>query len=93
MRTINTEISNCGLIYNIHYNLSEVKVYGIDWGITIPIDELREFVAIFPELNWEDGEFIHNLKGKYIRLTYDENFEIYSISHIVKNLTYIVKRS
>ena len=47
----------------------------------------------FPELDWEDGEFIHNLKGKYVKLAYDKNFEIYSISHIVKDLTYMVKRS
>ena len=61
-------------------------------GITIPIDRLNEFTDIFPELDWENGEFIHNLKGKYIRLAYDENFEIYSISHIVKDLTYMVKK-
>ena len=85
MRTINTEIVDCGLIYNAHY--------GTSWGITIPIDRLNKFVNIFPELDWENGEFIHNLKGKYIRITYDENFEIYSISHIVKNLSYMVKRS
>lgn len=93
MRTINTEIINCGLVYNAHYNTSEVKVYGDAWGITIPIDRLREFVNIFPEIDWENGEFIHNLKGKYIRITYDENFEIYSISHIIKNLAYVIKRS
>lgn len=93
MRIINTEIIDCGLIYNAHDNSSEVKVYGTAWSITIPIDRLNEFTDIFPELDWEGGEFIHNLKGKYVRLAYDKNFEIYSISHIVKDLTYMVKRS
>ena len=93
MNTMNTEIVDCGLIYNAHYNMSEVKVYGNAWIITIPIDRLNEFVNIFPEFDWENGAFIHSLKGQYIRITYDENFEIYSISHIVKDLSYIVKRS
>lgn len=93
MNTMNTEIIDCGLIYNAHYNMSEIKVYGNAWRITIPIDRLNEFTDIFPELDWGNGEFIHNLKGKYVRLAYDKNFEIYSISHIVKDLTYMVKRS
>ena len=47
MNTINTEIIDCGLIYNAHYNISEVKVYGTAWGITIPLDRLNEFTDIF----------------------------------------------
>lgn len=61
MNTMNTEIIDCGLIYNAHYNMSEVKVYCNNCRITIPIDRLNEFTDIFPELDWEDGEFIHNL--------------------------------
>ena len=38
MNTINTEIIDCGLIYNAHYNLSAVKAYGTAWAITIPRD-------------------------------------------------------
>lgn len=42
---------------------------------------------------WKNGEFNPNSQGKYIRLTYNENFELYLISHIAKDLIYMVKRS
>ena len=88
----NTIIERCGMRYIAHYRRAKIKVYGDCWGITIPIDRLDEFINIFPEMNWEDGLFLEDLNGKYIRIVYDLSFNIIALRHIIKDIDYMVKK-
>lgn len=90
--TTNYEIMECGLKYIGHYNQSVVKVYGTSWVIEIPINRMREFTDLFPDINWKDGEFLHKLIGRYVRVTTDDNSKIVSISHITKDIHYLIDK-
>ena len=87
----NSQIEKCGIKYIGHYNYAEIKVYGDCWGVTIPINRLRDFTNIFPNKNWEDGLFLEDLKGEFIRIVYDENNNIIALRHIIKDIDYMVK--
>ena len=92
MSTHNSQIKRCGIKYTAHYNIYSISCYGDSWGIEIPINRLNEFTYIFPEFDWEDGTFLEDIKGTYIRISYDKNFKIISLQHIVKDLTYEVNK-
>lgn len=86
----NTQIEKCGIRYIGHYNCSEIKIYGDCWGIVIPSNRLRDFTNIFPHKKWEDGLFLEELKGEYLRIVYDENSNIVALRHIIKDIDYMV---
>ena len=90
--TMNYEIMECGLRYLGHYNRSVIKVCGASWGIEIPISRIGEFTELFPDINWEDGEFLHKLIGRYVRVTSDDCGKIVSISHITKDIHYLIDK-
>ena len=87
----NTQIEKCGIKYIGHYNYSEIKIYGDCWGVTIPTNRLRYFTDIFPNKNWEDGLFLEELKGEYLRIVYDENNNIVALKNIIRDIDYMVK--
>ena len=91
--TYNDQILRCGIEYIAHYDKSYIRCIGTSWSIDIPQNRLRDFISIFPEYNWEDGIFLDDLKGTYVRVTYNSDFNIVSLKHIVKNLTYEVLKS
>ena len=86
----NSQIEKCGIKYIGHYNYSEIKVYGDCWGVTIPIKRVRDFTNIFPNKHWEDGLFLEELNGEYLRIVYDKNNNIVALRHIVKDIDYMV---
>ena len=90
MRTINTQIQRAGLKYVGGINEFYVELLGISLDVKIPLERLNDFVKLFPELNWEEGCFIQDVVGKYLRVTYDEEFNLYSLHHIIKNIDYMV---
>lgn len=90
MREYNDEIQECGLRYIAHYNYTQIVLFGKHFTFDIPPDRLYEFIQIFPDMKWEDGEFLHRLKGKYIRVVENDEGEIYSFKHIIDNIEYIV---
>ena len=87
----NTQIEKCGIKYIGHYNYSEIKIYGDCWGVTIPTNRLRYFTDIFPNKNWEDGLFLEELNGEYLRIVYDENNNIVALKNIIRDIDYMVK--
>lgn len=87
----NTQIDKCGIKYIGHYNYAEIKIYGDCWGITIPTNRLRDLTNIFPNKNWENGLFLEELKGEYLRLVHDENSNIIALRNIIKDIDYMVK--
>lgn len=89
-KTINDKIKQIGLKYCGHYNTSKIQVVGTTWRLDIPTNKIGEFTRLFPDVNGEDGEFIECLKGRYIRVTYDENMVLHSLHHIVKDIDYII---
>lgn len=88
--TINDEIKRIGIRFIGHYNKTEIKVEGTNWHIIVPPNRVRAFCKLFPDVDWENGQYIHTLKGRYVRVTFDEDSKIYSIQHIVKDLEYYV---
>jgi len=89
MRTINTQVQRAGLKYVGGINECYIQLSGISLDVKIPLDRLDEFVELFPELNWKVGCFIQDIVGKYIRVTFDEDFNVYSLHHIIKNIDYM----
>lgn len=83
-RTFNDEIKKAGIKYLGHYNKTYIEIIGSSWRIEVPQRRLGEFTRLFPEINWEDGAFLEDITGIYIRVTYDDNMNIYSLHHIVK---------
>lgn len=91
-RTFNEEITECGLRYLGHYNRCCVKVCGNCFGLEIPMDRMRDFINLFPDINWEDGEFLHKLIGRYLRVTVDDYGNLYSLHHITKSIDYMIDK-
>ncbi len=88
--TINTEIEECGLKYSGHCDRSVIRVCGSNWGVDIPIDRMGDFTKLFPDIHWENGEFIHKLIGRYLRITVDDNCHVCAMHHITKPIDYFV---
>lgn len=91
-RTFNEEITECGLKYLGHYNRSCVNVCGNCFSLEIPMDRIRDFTELFPDVNWENGEFLHKLIGRYIRVTVDDYEKLYSLHHITKPINYMINK-
>jgi hypothetical protein len=91
MNTFNSKITKCGIEYIAHTDTYRIMCYGNNWGIDIPMERIREFRQIFPEFDWEDGTFLEDIKGTYVRVTYDDNFNVVALHHIVDSLTYKVR--
>ena len=89
MFEVNTQIVECGLRYDARLDTFDIKVYGVGWSVTIPKERLREFVRIFPEIYWE-GEFLHKVIGRNIRLTLDDEGKILLLHHIKRPIKYVV---
>lgn len=87
---MNDEIKKAGIKYLGHYNKAYIEVVGTTWRLEIPQNRLGEFTRLFPEINWEDGCFLEEIVGKYVRVTTDDEMKIYALHHIVKNIDYFV---
>lgn len=87
MHTFNDEIIKAGYRFLAHYNRGSVFVEGRNWRLEIPQKEIGQFVRIFPELDWENGEYLEAIVGKYVRVTVD-NDKITQLRHIIKGLEY-----
>lgn len=87
---MNDEIKRIGLTFNGHFNTSQVKVEGTNWSIVIPHNRVREFCKLFPDVDWENEEYLNVLVGRYIRVTFDDEMKVYCIHHIVKDIDYLV---
>jgi hypothetical protein len=88
LRIDNQEIIDIGIIYHGHSKRSYVEVLLENCRIPIKQSELNLFCSIFSDINWEDGEFLHRLKGRYVRIGIDSNSKVRFIKHITKDLTF-----
>ncbi len=89
-RTINDEIKKIGLKYCGHYDKSKIQLIGTAWSLDIPQDRVGEFAKLFPDVDWENSEFVECLKGRYIRVTFDDDMNLYSLHHITKAIDYMI---
>ena len=80
----NCKIKDAGLVFNAHFNVYYIQVE-LDFGgggacITFPVDHAREFVSMFDdELDFEDGAYLHQLKGHPAVVQTDNNGKIIAI--------------
>ena len=88
MQEVNRQINRCGIYYLGHYGVATVVAIGDTFRFEVPINRVWKFTRIFPEVDWEDGEFLEVLGGKYVRLVLAENGDIIGMRHITKDLTY-----
>lgn len=84
----NFEIKDIGLEYIAHFNCFAIKLLADSFSITISPNQLKDFIKLFPEINWEDGYMIHKLKGKYLRAVEAEWGRIVALKHIIKDITF-----
>jgi hypothetical protein len=85
----NYQIQKIGIKYIGHYNCSRVLLYGRNFSVEIPLKRMREFTNIFPDVQWEDGRFLEDLKGRYIRVVIDDKTSnIVAIKHITDDLVF-----
>lgn len=85
---VNDEIKRIGVKYNGHCNVAEIRVEGSNWYIKVPKSRVGEFCRLFPDVNWENGEYLHVLHGRYVRVEFDDDGRVHVVRHIVKNLEY-----
>lgn len=80
IKTFESTINEIGLQYIGHFNTISVKVIGDNWYVRIPLNRISEFCDLFPEINWEDGEYIEKLQGHEITVQADD-FQILTLSN------------
>lgn len=90
IRTVNFQIDKIGLIYIAHYNKYEIRVYAKNFGFNIQKHRVGEFCNLFPDINWEDGQFIEVLKGRYMRALIEDDI-VKGVQHITDDLTYMIE--
>lgn len=88
MSYINDEIKRIGIKFIGHYGKSELRVQGSNWYVVIPQNRIGEFCQLFPDVDWESGEYLNVLEGRYVRITMDADNRVTFIKHIVKDITY-----
>ena len=88
MRIDNQEIIDIGIVYHGHSKKSYIEVFLENCRISIKQSELNLFCSIFPDVKWDDGVFLHYLKGRYVRVGIDSDFKVRWIKHITKDLTF-----
>ena len=91
-KTMNDEIKKCGLKYLGHYNRAYCEIVGTTWRLEIPMKRIGEFTRLFPEISWEDGRFLEEIVGKYMRVTVDDDMTIYALHHIVRDIDYMINK-
>ena len=88
MEEQNFQIQKIGLYYIAHFNCCAVRLCAEDFGFDIPNKRIQEFCSLFPDVDWEDGEFIEVLEGRYMRALIENN-KVVGVKHITKNLVYM----
>ena len=89
MREIeNFEIEKIGVLYTAHFNCVELRLYVRNFGVHIPFNRVGEFCALFPDVDWEDGGFLEQLNGRYMRVIIDGGI-VKGFMHITKDLVYM----
>lgn len=87
---MNDEIKKSGLKYLGHYNRAYCEIIGTTWKLEIPMNRIGEFTRLFPDINWEDGSYLEDIVGRYLRVTYDDDMKLYALHHITKSIDYMV---
>ena len=85
---VNAEIDEIGLYVITHYGVSYVSmILNFDGGrcqVRIPDEDLLKFVRnVFDYDIPEDGFFLHELEGKYVRVEKDKDGEVCRVGHIM----------
>lgn len=88
----NSQITRVGVVYDGHYNRAFIRLEARDFGISIPFERIAEFCEVFPETDWENGAFLENLNGTYIRVIYTLDFKVLGIMHIIDDKTYWIDK-
>lgn len=78
VKTFTSTINRIGLQYIAHFDEIRVKVTGYNWYVCIPLSRVSEFCNLFPEMNWEDGEYIEQLRGHEVVIQADD-FQILTL--------------
>lgn len=89
-RQMNDEITKVGLEYCSQTDSAQVIVAGDIWKIAVPLHRVGELCKLFPDMNWKDGDLVSRIKGRYVRVTFDDCMQVYAIHHITKSIDYIV---
>lgn len=86
----NFQIEEIGLKYIGHFNICEFVLYADCFSLTLPVSRMRDFIALFPDINWEDGYMLHKLKGRYLRCLENGKGKVVGLKHIVKNIVFMI---
>ena len=91
MKTMNDQIQEIGIRYDGTLNACDVVVQGaVGWSCVIPLRRMGEFCNAIGDIDFASGEFLHKLKGQYLRVTLDDMNALYSLHHITKSKDYVV---
>lgn len=86
-RKENFEIKEIGLYYIGHFRSSCIRLCADSFGVNIPAERIPEFCMLFPDVDWENGEYLEILKGRYMRAIL-QGERVIGLEHITKNLTF-----
>lgn len=85
---MNFEILDIGLYYIGHFNSKTLRILSNSICFEVPLDRIDEFCQLFPDINWEDGAYLEQLKGRYMRAIIEKG-RVIGLKHITKDLTYM----
>lgn len=87
----NTQIKKCGLAFLGNGISKFILSDDATWSLEIPLNRIKDLVKLFPEINWENGQYLNKIKNSYLRLIMNEHSDILGLEHIIKDdLCYII---
>lgn len=96
METIitNKQVEKAGYYYIGHYNCGYLAIQFDDCEIHIYPSKCKyffDFLYNIFDIDSENGIWFEQIKGKYCRLEFDENFNLISICHIIRDSRFLIK--
>ena len=89
--TRNTQIKKCGLAFLGKGTSRFILSDDATWSLEIPLDRIKDLIKLFPEISWQNGQYLNKIKNSYLRLIMNEHSDILGLEHIIKDdLCYII---
>ena len=87
--TINMKVTKAGYKYIGHCRTGylEIALEGSHCGASIFLTDAYKLYDLFRcfEVNPEDGKWLHDLEGKYCRVTFDEDGSVRMVEHLTNS--------
>ena len=88
-KTMNMCVTHAGYMYIGHYRQGRIEIILESGGCAVSVYPTSEFdlfdLFVCLGIDPEDGSWVHDLVGKYCRVTFDEEGKVKMIQHIIND--------